>query len=87
MASRAFDTLAAAKQLEASGVDRKTAEAIVDVMATGHDGLALKSDLHPIRSDIISLRSDITSLRWFNGFHMLITLATFGAVLHLALSP
>ncbi len=87
MASRAFDTLAAARTLESSGVDRKTAEAIVDVMATGHDGLALKSDLNPIRSDIVSLRSDITALRWFGGLHMLITLATFGAVLHLAFSP
>ena len=75
MARRTFDTLDAARQLEAAGFGPEMAEAIVGTVAEGHDVLAFKSDLDPIRSNIIVLF-------WAFGLHLIVTLGILAAVLN-----
>lgn len=41
----AFDTLAAARELETAGMDRQQAEAVASVVRQGQGDLASKSDL------------------------------------------
>ena len=40
-----FDTLAAARDMEAAGMDRKTAEAVATAIRNGQGDLATKADL------------------------------------------
>ncbi len=60
-----FDTLKAARTLEAAGVEPKQAEAMVDtVSAALCDELATKSDLTALGAE---LRGDIRLLKWMFG--------------------
>ena len=65
-----FDTLAAARTIEAAGIDRNAAEAIAKVTATAQldrDNLATKADLEPLATKadlnfaIVEVKAD---LRW-----------------------
>ena len=47
--STAFDTLKAARDLEAAGMDRAQAEAIAEAIRTGQGELATKADLAELR--------------------------------------
>ena len=69
----AFDTLAAARELEAAGMDRTQAEAVAGVVRAGQGELATKDD--------------IRNLRWIVGIHFAISLATLAAVLAMAFQP
>ena len=69
----AFDTLAAARELEAAGMDRTQAEAVAGVVRAGQGELATKDD--------------IRHLRWIVGIHFAISLATLAAVLAMAFQP
>ena len=68
MASTSFDTLAAARALEAAGVDRKQAEAHANALrqaaTADRDDLATKADLVDLRD---ALRSELATIRWAIG--------------------
>lgn len=70
MSGTTFDTLAAARDLEAAGVERSQAEAIAKAIRDGQGDLATKAD--------------IAALRWIVGIQSAISLATFAAVPFLA---
>ena len=76
--SATFDTLTAARQLEAAGMDRAHAEAIATAIRDGHGQLATKDD-------ITSLSNKITSLRWLVGLNFAMTMAVLAVVLAHAL--
>ena len=52
MTGTTFDSLAAARDLEAAGIERRQAEAIAasmrDAVGAGHDALATKADLREL---------------------------------------
>ena len=87
MSASAFDTLSAARDLEAAGLDKRQAEAIVGAIRSGQGDLATKSDIGAVKSEIGSVRSEIASvrselgvIRWVLGVQAAVALATFGIV-------
>jgi hypothetical protein len=56
----AFDTLKAARDLEAAGIDSRQAEAIVSTIRQSGDAVATKSDLEAVR---IALSADLDTAR------------------------
>ena len=72
MTATAFDTLAAARDLKAAGIEPEHAEAIAEGMrraaTANRDALATKSD-------IPTVKSEITTLRWMFGFVAVLNLA------------
>jgi len=75
--STAFDTLAAARELEAAGMDRRQAEAVAAAIRTGQGELATRGDLD-------GLAGRIGTLQWVVGIDLAIGLATLAAVLAMA---
>ena len=82
MTAATFDTLTAARELEAAGIERRQAEAIAGTVRTAvaadRDALATKADLAEIRADlethraatkadIASLRADLYRALWIQG--------------------
>ena len=47
-----FDTLAATRVLEAAGIERRHAEAVIGVVRASRAGLATKADLAALRADL-----------------------------------
>lgn len=87
MNASTFDTLAAARDLEAAGVERTQAEAIATAIREGQGDLATKADITIVRTDIdrldgriSALDSRLNTLQWVVGIQSAITLATFGIV-------
>ena len=78
MSASTFNALAAARDLEATGIERRQAEAIAEGMrqAAGADraDLATKADLahFATKTDLESLRSE---MRWMFGFQAALILA------------
>ncbi|MDE0205995.1 MAG: hypothetical protein OXP66_08205 [Candidatus Tectomicrobia bacterium] len=66
MANATFDTLQAARALEAAGMDRKQAEAVAAQIRDGQGQLATKADT--------------AALKWAVGILTALCLATFGIV-------
>ena len=68
MSKTTFDTLSAAKSLQAVGIDAAQAEAIALVIKDGHGEWATKSGIQllgtEIRSEIKRLGDKINNLRW-----------------------
>ena len=64
MSTATFDTLTAARELEAAGIERRQAEAIAEGMrrAAGadRDELATKADLAEVRADLAGLEARLT---------------------------
>ena len=60
----AFDTLSAAKQLQAAGFDQAQAEAVASVVRAGQGGLATKNDIDAVRTE---LRTELTAIKWVLG--------------------
>ena len=58
MATPVFDTLSAARQLEAAGIETKHAEAIVTVIRQSGEATVTKTDLEALRSDF---KADLSS--------------------------
>jgi hypothetical protein len=56
----AFDTLKAARDLEAAGIDSRQAEAIVSTIRQSGDAVATKSDLEAVR---IAMSADVEAAR------------------------
>ena len=73
MTASAFDTLTAARDLEAAGLDKRQAEAIAAAIRSGHGDLATKSD-------IAAVRSELGIIRWVLGVQAAVSLAIFGIV-------
>ena len=69
----AFDTLSAARELEAAGADHILAEAIAKTVRDGQGDLATKSG-------IAAVHSRIGTLQWVVGIQSAIMLATFAIV-------
>ena len=85
MTASTFDTLAAARDLEAAGIERRQAEAIAEGMrrAAGadHDALATKADL-------AELRADLYRALWIQAAALIGTqLAIAGFIVHLLSQP
>ena len=76
----AFDTLAAARSLEAAGIERGHAEAIADAIRNGQGELATKADVTAVRGEIAAVASRVGALQWVVGIQSAITLATFAIV-------
>ena len=68
-----FDTLSAARDLEAAGFDRAQAEALAAAIRNGQGDLATKID-------ITRLDSRLNTLQWVVGIQSAVTVATFGIV-------
>ena len=68
-----FDTLRAARDLEAAGFDRVQAEALAAAIRNGQGDLATKID-------IAQLDSRLNMLQWVVGIQSAVTLATFAIV-------
>ena len=68
-----FDTLSAARDLEAAGFDRAQAEALAAAIRNGQGDLAT-------RIDITRLDSRLNTLQWVVGIQSAVTVATFGIV-------
>ena len=68
-----FDTLSAARDLEAAGFDRVQAEALAVAIPNGQGDLATKTD-------IAQLDSRLDMLQWVAGIQSAVTLATFAIV-------
>ena len=58
MATPVFDTLSAARQLEAAGIETKHAEAIVTAIRQSGEAAVTKTDLEALRSDF---KADLSS--------------------------
>ena len=68
-----FDTLSAARDLEAAGFDRVQAEALAAAIRNGQGDLATKTD-------IAQLDNRLNMLQWVVGIQSAVTLATFAIV-------
>ena len=68
-----FDTLGAARELEAAGFDRVRAEALAAAIRIGQGDLAT-------RTDIAQLDNRLNMLQWVGGIQSVVTLATFAIV-------
>ena len=68
-----FDTLRAARDLEAAGFDRAQAETLAAVIRNGQGDLATKTD-------IAQLDGRLNMLQWVVGIQSAVTLATFAIV-------
>ena len=68
-----FDTLSAARDLEAAGFNRAQAEALAAASRNSQGDFATKTDIG-------ILKSDIDMLKWAVGINVAITVATFAVV-------
>ena len=75
MSTTAFDTLSAAQDLEAAGIERKHAEAIAKVVHHGDERAATKADLDTavtalrseLRADLAGIEARMYRALWIQG--------------------
>ena len=71
MAASTFNPLEAARALEATGVDRRQAEALRQAATADRDELATKADLAALKADLAALEARMTAnlyrALWFQG--------------------
>ena len=72
--SGTFDTLTAARKLEAAGMDRKQAEAVVCVIRDG-------PSKHATRNDLRALHNKMVRLQWMLCINVAISSATLAVAL------
>lgn len=77
----AFDTLAAARDMENAGLPREAAEAVAGAIRAGQGELATRGDVDAL-GDRLSTRLNV--VQWVPGLNAALTLATLAAVLALA---
>ena len=58
----AFDTLSAAKELQAAGFDQAQAEAVARTVRAGQGDLATKDDVSALRTEMGALGKDVSAL-------------------------
>ena len=83
MNASTFDTLTAARDLEAAGVERRQAEAIAEGMrqaaGSGRDELATRADLADVRAEIARLETRL--VKWGIGLALAVAGVTTAAVI------
>lgn len=72
MTATAFDTLAAARDLKAAGIEPEHAEAIADGLRRA---AIARRDALATKPGIATVKSEITTLRWMFGFLAALNLA------------
>ena len=84
MSTITFDTLKFAQRLEKAGASREyaiaEAEALTDVLATGTQHLATKTDINQVRSDMREMRTESNGemklIRWMVGLSLALSTGT-----------
>ena len=84
--SETFDSLAAARQLQAAGMERPHAEAVADVVRDSRDGLATKADIAILSERITALHRELATHRWVLGLNVAMTMAILAVMLVIAFS-
>jgi len=83
MTTSTFDTLTAARELEAAGLDRRQAEAIAKTVRNGQGELATKADLDStaaaLRADLVTL--EVRLVKWAIGLALGVAGLTAAVVL------
>lgn len=83
--SGSFDTLEAARKLEAAGMDRQQAEAIAAIVRKRQGEPATKADITKLDTRIATLHDEMTTHRWIIGIGAATSMATLAAILAHAL--
>ncbi|MDE0046523.1 MAG: DUF1640 domain-containing protein [bacterium] len=87
----AFDTLAAARDLEKAGMDRAQAEAVANVVRAGQGELATKADVDSLReatrADLAAVRSELSALEARLTWRLVIAAGVIVAAVKLIPSP
>ena len=63
----AFDTLSAAKELQAAGFEQTQAEAVARIIRAGQGDLATKDDAAALRTELGGLRAELGAIKWVLG--------------------
>lgn len=63
----AFDTLTAAKELQAAGFEQTQAEAVAKIVRAGQGDLATKDDLAGVHKEMGALRAELGAIKWVLG--------------------
>ncbi len=63
----AFDTLSAAKELQAAGFEQTQAEAVARAIRAGQGNLATKDDIGALRAELGALRAELGAIKWVLG--------------------
>ena len=89
--STVFDTLAAARDMEAAGMERAQEEAVAGAIRAGQGELVTRTDLRTevsrLDARMDGLGGRINGLQWIVGIDLAIGLATLAAVLAVAFRP
>ena len=84
MIASTFDTLTAARKLEAAGIERRHAEAHAEALreaaTADRDELATKGDLAVLRGDIEALEGRIYRALWIQGIGIVAIIGGFIAI-------
>ena len=59
----AFDTLSAAKELEAAGFEQTQAEAVAKIVRAGQGDLATQDDITVVRTEVGAVRTEVDAVR------------------------
>ena len=63
----AFDTLSAAKELQAAGFGQSQAEAVARIIRAGQGDLATKDDIAALRTELGAQRAELGAIKWVLG--------------------
>ena len=63
----AFDTLSAAKELQAAGFEQTQAEAVAKIVRAGQGDLASKDDMAALRTELGAQRAELGAIKWVLG--------------------
>ena len=63
----AFDTLSAAKELQAAGFEQNQAEAVARIIRAGQGDLATKEDIAALRTELGAQRAELGAIKWVLG--------------------
>lgn len=63
MTTAVFDSLRAARDIEAAGLERAQAEAIADAIRQRHENSAKNADISALRGDVAVIKDDIAGLK------------------------
>ena len=80
MTASTFDTLSAARKLEAAGIERRHAEALREAATADRDDLATKGDLAVLRADLEALEGRIYRALWIQGIGIVAIIGGFIAI-------
>ena len=72
-----FDTLSAAKELQAAGLEQAHAEAIVRIIRcrVGQGDLGLRADIAALRTEVAAVLTELRAMKWVLVFLSALNLA------------